>query len=243
VNRSGLNGIKGRFIFLDFVSWFIKTLYSGRFSWSRALGLGFALLCAGGYVVSARASSASVSGSISSPKLGSQFAIADFDGDRRLDLATVHVGQSNSWDTQYWIAFQLSGGSRQTLDITARTGGIQITSRDVNGDAYLDVIVTAESTNQAVAVLLNDGRGNFEVSSGFQVPGAFVASENSWVLATEAIQDPGIVPFPRYPSGICSAAGRFSTSQNVAGLLVLWTSLRLPFAPAIHFPGRAPPSS
>ena len=40
----------------------------------------------------------------------SQFAIADFDGDNRPDLATVEPGRSNSTNTCYWIAFQLSGG-------------------------------------------------------------------------------------------------------------------------------------
>ena len=43
------------------------------------------------------------------------FAIADFDGDKQLDIATVQVGQIDASDTQYWIHFRLSSGTRQWL--------------------------------------------------------------------------------------------------------------------------------
>src|SRR3984893_17919510 len=99
------------------------------------------------------------------PPAGAQapmhFTIADFDGDSRPDLASVEVGQSGSRDTRYWIAVELSGGSGQTLGITAPTGGLQITSRDVNGDSFPDVVVTAAWTNKPIVILLNDGSGNF----------------------------------------------------------------------------------
>src|ERR1700719_852762 len=84
------------------------------------------------------------------PQAPAHFAIADYDGDSRPDLASVQVGQSGSRDTRYWIAFELSGGSGQTLGITAPTGGLQITSRDVNGDSFPDVVVTAAWTNKPI---------------------------------------------------------------------------------------------
>ncbi len=113
----------------------MKTLRQRHLSWSRAISAAFAFLCMflGFAPCGNAAPGVPQSGPASFPQVTSQFAIADFDGDRRPDLATVQVGQGNSWDTYYWIAFQLSGGSRQTLGITAPTGGLQITSRDVNG--------------------------------------------------------------------------------------------------------------
>src|SRR5467141_3916166 len=117
------------------------------------------------------------------------FAIADFDGDDRPDLASVHVGQSSSSSTRYWIAFHLSGGSGQTVGITAPIGGLRITSRDVNGDNFLDLVVTTAWTNKPVAILLNDGFGNFTASDPANFQSAFTASEMSWTLATDDIRD------------------------------------------------------
>src|SRR4029077_8985035 len=59
-------------------------------------------------------------------QVATHFAIADFDGDNRPDLASVHVGQSSSSSTRSWIAFHLSGGSGQTVGITAPRGGLKI---------------------------------------------------------------------------------------------------------------------
>jgi hypothetical protein len=221
----------------------MKTLHQLNLSWPRAVGLVFALLC---FVGSAASSCAASVGpqSLSSPppQVRSQFAIADFDGDRRPDLATVHVGQSNSWDTRYWIAFQLSGGSRQTLGITAPTGGLQITSRDVNGDDILDVIVTTEWTDQPVAILLNDGQGNFTASSPSAFPGAFPTSEKFWTSITDEIRDAVAILLSRYLTGACEEANRVSSPQDVARLPISRASVISTFTPIVSFLGRAPPS-
>jgi hypothetical protein len=47
------------------------------------------------------------------------------------------------------------------LAVSGPIGGLQIASQDVNGDSFLDLIVSTELANEPVAVLLNDGRGNF----------------------------------------------------------------------------------
>ncbi len=221
------------------MSGLMKTLHQLSLYCSRAVSLAFALLC---FVGSAGSAHAACAGPSSSPEVTPQFAIADFDGDRRPDLATVQVGQGSSWDTQYWVAFQLSGGSRQTLGITAPTGGLQITSRDVNGDDFLDVIVTTAWTNRPVAVLLNDSQGNFRASGASAFPGAFTTSEKSCASTTDETKDATAVLLSRYPTGNCLEGSRFSSPRNITGLLVLWTSHNSPFSSVVSFLGRGPPS-
>jgi len=225
------------------MSGLMKTLHQLSLSWSRAVSLAFALLCFVGSSASAHTgSSGPQTWPPSAPQVTSQFAIADFDGDRRPDIATVQAGQIGSSDTKYWIAFQLSRGSRQTLGITAPAGGLQVTSRDVNGDSFLDVVVTTAWTNRPVTILLNDGQGNFSASSPSAFPGAFSTSEKSRVSTTDQFRDATAVLLSRYPTGNCPEDSRFSSPRNVTARLVLRTSRNLPYCPVVTFLGRAPPS-
>jgi hypothetical protein len=206
--------------------------------------MALALLCFVGSAASAHAaSSGPQSWTATAPQATTQFAIADFDGDKRPDLAIVQAGQSSSLNTRYWIGFQLSSGSRQTVWITAPTGGLQITSRDVNGDSFLDVIVTTAWTNQPVAVLLNDGHGNFTRSDPSAFPSAFQSSEAGWIYTTVEIKDATAILLSRYFAGDCEPGNGFSLHRNMTGLFVPWTCHDLPFSPVVSFLGRAPPPS
>jgi hypothetical protein len=220
----------------------MKTSHQVSLSWSRAVSLAFALLCFTGSAGSAHAASVGPQSGPSSTQVTSQFAIADLDGDTRPDLATVQAGVNRSCETRYWIAFELSSGPRQTLGITAPTGGLQITSRDVNGDSFLDVVVTTAWTNRPVAVLLNDGQGNFRASNPSAFPGAFTTSEKSWASTSDEVNDATAVLLSRYPTGNCSEGSRFSSLRNVTRQLVLRASRHLPYRPVVSFLGRAPPS-
>jgi hypothetical protein len=95
---------------------------------------------------------------------GSSFAIADFDGDSLPDFASVQPGLAVASQTSYRIHFSFSLGQQSSFTVTAPTGGLQIASRDVNGDSFLDLIVSTSIANEPVAVLLNDGRGNFRLA-------------------------------------------------------------------------------
>ncbi len=170
------------------------------------------------------------------------FAVADFDGDNHPDLASVHVGQSNSTSTRYWIAFHLSGGSGQTVGITAPTGGLQITSRDVNGDSFPDVIVTTAWTNKPVTILLNDGFGNFTASDPAEFQSAFAASEMSWTFAADEIRDiAAALPLSRGDSGDCRTEGGYLLPRGMTLLLAVRAGSALLPASVSPFIGRAPP--
>ena len=152
----------------------MKTPHQRHISLRRAVSVAFVHFCLiGGFAPSGKATPHDPPSRPYPEQVASQFAIADFDGDSRPDIATVDVGQSSALATRYWIGFRLSTGSQQTVGIAAPTGGLQLRSRDVNGDNYPDLIITTLWTGQPVAVLLNDGRGNFTRSEPSAFPGAF----------------------------------------------------------------------
>src|SRR5258708_40282383 len=80
----------------------------------------------------------------------SHFAIGDFDGDSQPDLATVQSGVDRS-ETRYWIRLEFSTGLRDAIGVDAPSGGLHIASRDVNGDHFLDLMVTTACQHRPVS--------------------------------------------------------------------------------------------
>ena len=177
----------------------------------------------------------------SASQLKTQFAIADFDGDSRPDLATVHVSGRISDGTRYLIAFQLSTGLRHTLGITAPTGGVQISSRDVNGDTFADVVITTAWTNLPVAVLINDGKGNFTPASPSNFPDAFRVSHSSCAVVAPEMKDAIDFLLTRHVIPDCELTDSAFSPFSLAQMLVGRPSNALATSPATFFSGRAPP--
>jgi hypothetical protein len=170
-----------------------------------------------------------------------QFAIEDFDGDSRPDIATVLEGRRGSADNHYRIRFQLSSGGSQNIDLTAPVGGLDISSRDVNGDDFLDLVVTTAGTNRPVAVLLNDGAGNFTTSDPSAFPGAFRKSSNFWRGLTEELPEASPALFsPLYSGDLEASNGTFTLLIEIAVLARLSNRLEMCDA-EVSYLGRAPP--
>ena len=105
--------------------------------------------------------------------LGStQFAIADFDGDRQPDLAFIRITHGGSFSSQYSVDFNLSSGQKPAICFVGPSGGLRITPRDVNGDKFADLVVTSILDSQFVVIFLNDGKGNFVPAEPSDFPGA-----------------------------------------------------------------------
>ena len=170
-----------------------------------------------------------------------QFAIADFDGDNRPDLASVEFGRNGPLN--YSINLRLTSGPQQSINIAAPEGGLQLRAQDVNGDSFPDVVVTTFWTDRPVAILLNDGRGNFTRSEPSAFPGAFQKPENSLTTPNDNKADSVAALLSRYSpepweekAGAApplTVVGRFA-GENL-GILVSPTG-NSPF-------GRAPPST
>jgi hypothetical protein len=124
-----------------------------------------------------------------SPHLGSTFAIADFDGDSRPDLAIVQIGQITASQARYRINFELTAGERQLIDFTGPAGGLEIASRDVNGDHNMDLVVTTTWLSRPVAVLLNDGHGNFTYREAVNAPAMTWHFDAGWSADSQSIID------------------------------------------------------
>jgi len=92
---------------------------------------------------------------------GIHFAIADFDGDWKPDVAVVEAASLRCAQANYAIRLQLSAGAELSFLISAPSGGVRVAARDVNGDNLPDVVVSSISDERVVAVLLNQGHGQF----------------------------------------------------------------------------------
>ena len=120
------------FAFFKFLSHHFATV---RFLY-RSVCLLFLAGLMGGAVAAADVPNAHVA----SPGPNLSFSVADFDGDSKPDLASVQTGKSDLTRAAYWIQLRLSAAGRQTFQIVAPIGGLQIASRDVNGDQALEPV-------------------------------------------------------------------------------------------------------
>jgi hypothetical protein len=125
----------------------------------------------------------------------SQFAIGDFDGDRQPDLATVEIARFNTLRSRYWVSFQLSRGRLQTIGVTGPGGGLVLLAQDVNGDRALDLVLVTAWRHELVAVLLNDGEGNFSAADPAQFPIEAVSSRTQLGIASRLLGDRTILGF------------------------------------------------
>jgi hypothetical protein len=135
----------------------------------RRVWLTLLLVCAILGVASSGKTAPVPTSTLSHGTVASRFVIADFDGDSLPDLATVEIGEISTSRARYWIGFQMSAGPQQMIGVTAPVGGLEIATRDVNGDNSLDLIVTTKWLNRTVVILVNDGHGKFTVAD----PAAF----------------------------------------------------------------------
>ena len=168
------------------------------------------------------------------------FSVADFDGDSEPDLASVQYGTSDSTRTAYRICLQLSAAGSQFFQITAPIGGLQIVSRDVNGDNALDLVLTTTWLRQPVAILLNDGHGSFTRVDPDAFPETFTESGTTWSSTTDNATDAVGAP-PQSREDICSKTEFFLHRWSQSGSIVFSES-RFSHAAFLssHSP-RAPP--
>jgi hypothetical protein len=169
-----------------------------------------------------------------------QFAIDDFDGDLRPDVASIQPGQSGFSSTDYWIQLQLSAAGRQSIRVVGPVGGLIIEARDVNGDRAVDLVLVTAWRRQPVAILLNDGHGSFSRVEPTAFPDAFRESTKDWASALDQTIDAFGVP-PQSRASIFPKARTLPSVQARADSMPRLTAgfLFNPFL--VSHAGRAPP--
>jgi hypothetical protein len=174
------------------------------------------------------------------PQVAQHFAMADFDGDSKPDFARVQVGQISS--SRYWIDFQLSSGLRQAIGVTAPPGGLRLSPEDVNGDAFPDLIVTTAWLRRPVAVLLNDGHGNFTLREPGGFPASIWESHEICLAASVQVKDSAAALFTRNSSAKCEISGGLTAPQHGDERLAFEACHHPYFSLVLFAFGRAPPA-
>jgi hypothetical protein len=170
-----------------------------------------------------------------------QFAIGDFDGDNKPDLATVQVDPDSRQLTRYSIQLQLTLGTKTPIALTAPFGGLLLSVKDVNGDSTLDLVVRTALDARLVAVLVNDGYGNFTVAA----EGSFPELTAVGISRVHAPADPSSKQSPilpsRCPSGEARDLGAGFHAPAAAQNLLIPEQHDAPLRSAGASSGRAPP--
>jgi hypothetical protein len=155
--------------------------------------------------------------------LNTQFAFADFDGDHKPDLAVLHAERFSSLKTRYSIVFALSTGNQQTMELVGPSGGLEILSRDVNGDNTPDLVVQAVRRHQPVAIFLNDGYGNFTFADPARYPMELQQSDAELSRATPPGEHGAFLIGTKFVPGESAESGASFPPGRTAGLLFLAT--------------------
>jgi hypothetical protein len=173
---------------------------------------------------------------------GLPFAVADFDGDFRFDLASIEAWPNNSGTTDYWIQLQLSATGRRSVRFVGAPGGLWLEARDVNKDSAVDLVLVNAWSREPVAILLNDGRGGFSRVEPTAFPEAFTNPETTWSSATDQAMGAFDVPL-QSRAGACWNPRALPQFQRRADA-ILAASAELFFGCFLNsHAGRAPPSA
>jgi hypothetical protein len=174
------------------------------------------------------------------PRFGPTFAIADFDGDLRPDLASIQWGSNSSSLTNYWIQLQFSTGGRQSIQVAGPAGGLRIAARDVNQDHVPDLVVSSAWQEKPLAIFLNDGRGVFHKVDPSAFPKAADQFETILDSSPPQLTETLAAP-PRPLVGRFSQARCVPDSRGAAGGVPRANSRYILSPFLVSFPGRAPP--
>jgi hypothetical protein len=132
---------------------------------------------------------------VTSAEPGPSFAIADFDGDLRPDLASVQTERSDLTHIDCWIQLRLTATAWRSIEVVAPVGGIRLVARDVNGDKAPDLVLST-LLKQPVAILLNNGHGMFVQVGPANFPDAICNPETNWASAIRPEAVAGAVGTP-----------------------------------------------
>jgi hypothetical protein len=206
----------------------------------RSLSVWIALLLLFGLVEGRAAKAAENSNApLTSAAQGPQSAIADLDGDYLPDTARIQAGQSSGSMSTYWIQVHVAAGLR-SFPIVAPAFGLVIKARTVNGRNAADLVLATAWSRRPVAVLRNDGHGNFSRAEPTS-PGSLNDSTTNLDSSTNLATVTGGVP-PQSRADICAEERDLLDDRAPCGLIPPSSPGFPVTAFSVSHSGRAPPS-
>jgi hypothetical protein len=130
-------------------------------------------IATGGFVCEAAASASShgVRETGFSFALHGSPGVGDFDGDNRADIVYAEPQGRVNGTYRYHVEVRLSTQSGANFDIdSGAAGGLHISTRDVDGDHDLDLVITSAFGGQQIGVWINDGHGQFTQGTAESYP-------------------------------------------------------------------------
>jgi hypothetical protein len=94
------------------------------------------------------------------PATQTSWLVADFDGDNRPDLITLHTSRSESAKTIGSPRLQSGSFDAAIFTLANRFPTQRLRARDLDGDSDRDIVLETTSS-VAIAVWINDGAGHF----------------------------------------------------------------------------------
>lgn len=187
----------------------------------------------------ARPQPAARNGDVSFVGRGLPFAIADFDGDHRPDIASFEMGGSGSMD--HWVELKLTATGWQSIRFVAPEGGFVIEARDVNADDAVDLVVASAQFQQPVAIFLNDGHGHFSQAEPSRFTTTMDRPATRWALVSLGMAEAVTCrSFSR--SRLRLPKSSFSKLQAAASWLAIPAPRLASDLALLCHAGRAPPS-
>jgi hypothetical protein len=172
---------------------------------------------------------------------GNHFAVADFDGDWKPDLAFVEMTSLHPREANYSIHLQFSTAAPISFEVSGPNGGIFVAARDVNGDDLPDLVVSSAYDRRVVAVLLNHGHGLFSRAEPTTYA-AFATEADLWLHGREASVGDRLTVAPlRYSFDGEQAGGSATPVSCAADAVAAAGVLDLPLAQVLARRGRSPP--
>lgn len=169
------------------------------------------------------------------------FAIADFDGDLRPDLAMIRVSRYGAPQTEYSLELEFSSGTRAPIGLVGPAGGLEVYPQDVNGDQIADLVITSVMDAEFVAILVNDGKGNFRQVDRSSYPNVGKRASSRILAPADPASYQFAVAQSRNLSGEVALSGRWRRHQQDSYELTRSAAHKPKDSSTRFQSGRAPP--
>ena len=150
---------------------------------------------------------------------GSTLAVADFDGDNKLDGAVILKPGLSMAPGSFQIDLHFTGRNNTNIVFQTPESQITVAALDIDHDGDIDLVIEQSLTRKRLQVWINDGHGNFEQGRVEDYP-SVVRSVPNAIQSSERVDLP-VISLPtqrRFETMLmaCHIAGRPPSENSFA---------------------------